>query len=47
MGFSRDIWIGFGLDKCDVLVLKQWLQVCWEGIVLLDGQATGHIDENG
>ena len=47
MGFSLNIWIWFGLDKCAVLVLKQWLQVCWERIVLLDayGQVTGQIDE--
>ena len=36
--FSRDIGMEFGLDKCDVLILKQGSKVHCEGISLPDGQ---------
>ena len=45
--FSRDIGMELGLDKCAVLVLKQGIKVCCEGIVLPDGQMMGEVDENG
>ena len=37
----------FGLDKCVVLVLKQGVKVRCEGIVSMDGQVMGELDENG
>ena len=45
--FSRVIGLGFGLDKCAVLVLKQGLKFHCEEVVLPDGQLVGKVDGKG
>ena len=44
---SLDTGMEFGLDKSAVLVLKQGVKVCCEGIVLPDVQVMGEVDKNG
>ena len=46
-GFSRDIRMEFGLDKCTVLVLKTGREVECEGIEWPDGKKIEGTDERG
>lgn len=46
-GFSHDIRMEFGLDKCAVLVLKTGRQTECEGIELPDGKKIEEADERG
>ena len=46
-GFSTDIGMEFGLDKCAVLVIRAGVKVECDGIELPDGQMIKEVDENG
>ena len=48
-GFSRDIGMEFGLDKCAMLVIERGVKVSddCEGIGLPDGQMIKTVDEDG
>ena len=46
-GFSKDIGMEFGLDKCAVLVMKNGAKVKCDGIEIPDGQTIKEVDEGG
>ena len=44
---SQDIGMGFGINKCGVVVLK-WRKLCKsEGIKLINGQTIKEVDDEG
>ena len=45
--FSRDIGMGFGLDKCGMLAIRKGVKVRSEGIELPDGEMIKELDEKG
>ena len=45
--YSRDIGMEFGIDKCNVFVVKDGKQVRSDGVELPSGEVMKDVDENG